>query len=494
MNLQSFLTALGDVVTESSLDATKDIQNIAYDSQKVSQNTLFLCKGAAFKEAYLKQAQEKGATCYLSAVKYDVDMDYILVSDIRLALGIAVCHFFGDLGEKLSLVGITGTKGKSTTALYIRGILDAFLQAQEKEKSALLCSVLTYNGETETPAHLTTEEPIELYKHLETAIEHNISHLTMEVSSQAVKYHRIYGLTFEIGCYLNIGSDHISPKEHPDFEDYFASKLKFFPYCKNLVIHLDGICTETVLSKIPPKAKVLSCSSKDEKADIFMVKKSKEGYASRFTVRTPRYTQDFLITRPGYFNIDNALVAIAVAEFLEIPQEHIAQGLLQGAAPGRMELFSSRDEKNVILVDYAHNRLSYEALFHMVEEEFPNRKIILLFGCPGYKALDRRVDLAEISDARADFTFITEEDPGMEPVEEICADIAKNFKSDHYAIEVDRVKAIKDACAMFPEEDKIVLLLGKGEERDQKRGSLYVACPSDIDVAKMFLEAYEERK
>ncbi len=127
----------------------------------------------------------------------------------------------------------------------------------------------------------------------------------------------------------------------------------------------------------------------------------------------------------------------------------------------------------------------------MVEEEFPGRKIVVLFGCPGVKALDRRVDLAEISDQRADFTLITEEDPGIEPVEDICADIAQNFKSDRYEIQVDRVKAIYRCCELFPQEPKIVLLLGKGEETDQKRGAQYIDHPSDIQVAQEFLEKYD---
>ncbi len=374
MKLQGFLDALAPTNPQFSGKASSDIHHIAYDSQKVEKNTLFICKGATFKEEYLHQAKERGATCYVSAVKYDIPMDHILVSDIRVAMGIVVCHFYGDLGQKLSLVGVTGTKGKSTTALYIRSILDCYLHAKNQEKSALLCSVLTYDGKEEKPAHLTTEEPIELYDHLQNAVDKGISHLTMEVSSQAVKYHRIWGLSFAIGCYLNIGSDHISPKEHPDFDDYFHSKLQFFPYCKNLVIHLDGICTEQVLRAIPENTPYLSCSSRDESADIFMVKKSKEGYASRFTVRTPHYTEDFVIARPGYFNIDNALVAIAVAQLLDIPPQYIAQGLLQGSAPGRMEIFASRDEKNTIIVDYAHNRMSYEATFTWWKKNFQAEK------------------------------------------------------------------------------------------------------------------------
>ena len=212
--------------TEENIRDNYSISNVTYNSKEASEGTLFICKGAHFKEDYLKDAQSRGAVCYISEKKYDVDMDYIIVSDIRRTMAYIFNMFFDYAWKKLCLIGITGTKGKSTTAYFIKFILDEYLKSEGKKRSAYITSINTYDGTDEFESHITTPEAGELHKHFFNAANSDIEYLTMEVSSQALKYDRVFGVNFDIGVYLNIGEDHISAIEHPDFEDYFASKLR----------------------------------------------------------------------------------------------------------------------------------------------------------------------------------------------------------------------------------------------------------------------------
>ncbi len=490
--LSHYRDLIKDLIIEEKITLNKKVKQISYDSQRVGKDCLFLCKGENFQEKYLADAQNKGAFCYISEKKHNDNSDYILVSDLRLALGKVVAHYFNSENLTIPLFGITGTKGKTTTSMMLRGIFDSYLKEQGLSPSALLCSVLTYDGEEEAPSRMTTKEPIELNQHIAKAQRSKTPMITMEVSSQAVKYHRIYGLTFEMGCYLNIGEDHISPLEHPDFEDYFQSKLDFFKQCRHATINLDGVHTDRVLQAVPDTCKAVTCSRLDETADFYVKSIEKKGIATQFTLKTPRGEETYMLQMAGLFNLDNALAAISMAQHMNIPQHNIAQGLLLGRTPGRMEFYTSADEKISILVDYAHNKMSFQALFSSICEEFPQKKKVAVFGCPGEKALDRRKDMGEIADQYADFCFLSEDDPANEPIEEICKEIGSHMKKGQFTIQVNRELAIEEACNMYPEEEKVVLLLGKGAESDQKRGNLYVKNPTDAQLAIAFLEAYDQ--
>lgn len=488
------LEQLGDLVEMTQCVGETPLTQVCYNSKEVEQGCLFICKGANFSKTYLEEAKQRGAVCYVAETMYDVDMDYVVVSDLRLALGKLVAHFYGDVSRQTKLIGITGTKGKSTTALFVRSILDVMLQRRGKEKSGILCSILTYDGKEELPSRLTTKEPIELYTHIQNAIDTNVSHITMEVSSQAVKYHRIYGLQFALGCYLNIGEDHISPSEHPDFEDYFTSKLAFFQRCENVVVHLDGVCTDRVLQAVPQGVGCVTCSRHHSNADYHVTSCGKQGVATEFSVHCKDFaheTEQFTISMAGLFNVDNAVCAIALCHQLGATVEEIREGLRLGRSPGRMELYTSPDEKITVLVDYAHNKMSFQALFHSMKEEFPTKKLVAVFGCPGNKALDRREDMGRIADQFADFTILTEDDPAKESVEDICKEIGRSMPRKQWAIEPDRSLAVRQAMTQFLDQEVLVLLLGKGTESDQKRGTGYEEMPTDGETAQACLEAYQ---
>ena len=496
--LREYVDALRDagILVESTVSdelAAREIHCLTYDTRALSEDALFICKGAHFKEEYLCDALSRGAIAYVAEKKHNVDAPCLLVNDIRYSLVVLGQLFYNHVTDKLTSVGITGTKGKSTTAYYVRYILNDWLRAQSMPECAILSSIDNYDGKSTEESHITTPEVLELYQHFENAYESGISHLVMEASSQALKYGRVRGITYDVAAFLNIGSDHISPIEHPDFEDYFASKLRIFAQAAAACVNLDCDHADRVLEAARKSCpRIITFSQTDPSATIFGSQVRKAGGDILFRVKTPRYSREFRLTMPGLFNVQNALAALAVCEAVGVPEQYAFAGLMKARVPGRMEVYANADEKVSVIVDYAHNRLSFETLFRSVREEYPGRRIVTVFGCPGYKAYDRRKDLGEISGQYSDLVILTEEDPGEEPVENICRDIAQYVAqgSSDYSIVPDRGEAIKQAV-MSCDEPTVILLTGKGAETRQKRGIEYIDCPSDVDYAKQYLHDYD---
>ncbi len=466
---------------------------VSCDSQHVIPNTLFICKGAHFKEQYLQDAVNKGALAYIAAAPYaNVAAPCIQVTDVRHAMAILADYYYNHPSHKLNVVGITGTKGKSSTSYYLKYIFDEFMAATGGHESGVLGSIDTYDGVERFESHLTTPEPLDLERHFSNAVGAGLDYLTMEVSSQALKYDRVYGVEFAAACFLNIGYDHISPIEHPDFEDYFQSKMKIFAQAAVGCVNLDMDRADEVLAAAKACPRVITFSQKDTSAAVFADQVRKSGNDILFRVKTPRYLRKFRLTMPGLFNVENALAAIAVCEALGIPEQYIYVGLQKARVPGRMEVYSNSDDKVIAIVDYAHNRLSFEKLFESTRAEYPGRRIVTVFGCPGKKALDRRRDLGEISGKYSDLVFLTEEDSGEEDTEEICRQIAVHVEAQgcQYSIQPDRGEAIRQAI-LSCEEPTVILITGKGAETRQKRGIEYIDCPSDVDYTKDYLHEYD---
>lgn len=492
--LNEFIKLLDDnnLIVEKKITDDCVISHISYNSRDIKDGTLFVCKGAHFKDEYLIDAIEAGAVCYVAERKMNVDCDCIIVSDVRAAIPLIANKFYDRAWDKIGLVGITGTKGKSTTTYFMRYILDEYMNAEGLPRSGVISSIDTYDGVENFESHLTTPEPFELHKHFSNAAKSGIRYLTMEVSSQALKYGRTSGVTFDVGCYLNIGYDHISSVEHPDFEDYFHSKLKLFGQSKTACVCLDGERTDEVLEAAKAAERVITFSVTDKSADVYAYNIRKSGSDTVFGVKTPKFDGEFTLTIPGLFNVQNALAAISICIAFGIPQKHIYAGLMKARSDGRMEVYSNADGKVTVIVDYAHNKMSFENLFESVMKEFPNRKIYTVFGCPGNKAQNRRKDLGEIAGRFSDKVFLTEEDAGEEPVDKICREIAEYVKAENcdYEIETDRGEAIRKAIC-DGETPSLVLITGKGNETRQKRGTEYIACPSDVEYTKKYLKEYD---
>ncbi len=465
------------------------IKNISYNSKDDMTLGLFVCKGAHFKQEYLHEAIEGGAVCYISEVEYHADekVGSIIVEDIRETMVVLADIFYNKVYEKLSLVGITGTKGKSTTTYFIKYILDEYLSKTGGKESAVLSSIENYDGVIREESHLTTPETLALHKHFSNAVASGIKYLTMEVSSQALKYKRTKGILYDVGAFLNIGEDHISDAEHSDFQDYFDSKLILLNQCKIACINKESDYFEKIMSAAKKgSAKKIVTFGFDEDCDVcgFDLNPGRTGID--FKVKLRGESDKFRISVPGIFNVENALCAVAVADSLGIPKEYIKSGLARAKVAGRMEAFSGVNEKGHevdVIVDYAHNSMSFETLFKSVKRQYGDKKIGIVYGCPGKKALGRRKELGSISGKYADYVILTEEDAGEEDVLSICKEIAKHVAGQkaRCEIEIDRKKAIKNAIEEA-DENTVVLVTGKGRETRQKRGTVYVDSQSDVDI------------
>jgi UDP-N-acetylmuramoyl-L-alanyl-D-glutamate--2,6-diaminopimelate ligase len=476
-----------------------DILSVTYDSREVEQGSLFVCKGAHFRREYFDAAVDSGAVAYIyeSGFEFaggsnsDVGIPAIEVTDMRRALAIIANLFYNEVWRELNVIGITGTKGKSTTAYYVKYVLDEWLGATGRKPCAILSGIDVYDGVISEESHLTTPETFELHRHFANSVDSGIEYLVMEVSSQALKYERTLGIEFAASAFLNIGTDHISPIEHSDFEDYFASKLRIFEQSRTACINID----------IPEAARVLVAAGKagavikfgeDEAADVRAsnIVSSREGISfdvsgeAEHLLAAVEKADDvavhYRLGMTGLFNVSNALAAISITRSLGVPEEYIISGLLKAKASGRMEVIA--DGERTIIVDYAHNQMSFEALFKSVHEEYPDSKISIVFGCPGKKALGRRRELGTIAGQNCDICFLTEEDAGEEPVIDICNEIADYVRAQDcpYEIIEDRGQAIARALEVC-RGNYVILITGKGRETRQKRGIAYIDTPSDID-------------
>ena len=497
-----------------------EVKGVTYNSKEVSEGSLFVVKGAHFREQYLNDAIEQGAVCFVRedpdapeaatckavseeeaaaaaeriAAKAKESCLEVRVKDIRKAMPVIAETFYGKLSDDLCMVGITGTKGKSTTAYFMRYILDDWMAASGGCRSAICSGIDNYDGVIEEESHLTTPEIMELYQHMNNALSSGISFMTMEVSSQALKYDRVTGIVFAAGAFLNIGSDHISAIEHPDFDDYLEAKLRLFGHCRKACFNLDCEEQERIKAASADCPYVITFSQKDSGAAVFGYDvKSREGRVTfrargRSIEEYDDFDEEFALGTFGTINIENALAAISLSALLGVPLEHVRSGLAKANSPGRMEVFYSEDGRRIAIVDYAHNKLSYEKFFETIRDEFPGKKMMIVFGCPGGKAFARREELGTIAGRHCTYSIITEEDYGEEDVNKICSEIAGFVEAAGGRCEIitDRVEAIKRAITLM-DDDTILFLPGKGRETREKRGIKYIDTPSDADVVLRYL-------
>ena len=392
------------------------------------------------------------------------------------------------------MIGITGTKGKSTTSYYIKYIFDDYMKDLNKNEIAIISSIETYDGKSREESSMTTPEPEKLFMHIKNAVELNIDNLVMEVSSQALKDERVYGIMYKYGIFLNICEDHISNIEHNNYEEYLECKLKLFEQTENAVVNLNTADLDKVL-EVAKKCKKIITFGNTENADVYGYNIRKEGMNTVFNVRTKNFDEEILLTMPGLFNVENALAAIAVATEMGVPYENIYNGLKKAKASGRMEVYSDKSQEVVVIVDYAHNKLSFEKLYESTIKEYPKREIITVFGCPGNHAQNRRKDLGELSGKYSKMNYLTMEDPRNEDPEEICKEISTYIEKENgkYKIITDRGEAIKKAI-FDAKPNSVILITGKGNETTQYIKGKHVECLTDVQYAKKYLKELDDKK
>lgn len=474
------------------------VKYVSYDSRDVRPDTLFLCKGNNFRPEYLEDAIRKGATCYLADRDFGVSVPGVIVDDLRRSVAAAARHFYDYPDRSLRILTLTGTKGKSTTLMFLSAIFKHWLKKQGLPPAGVVSTLDTFDGFDHRTTHMTTPEPLELFQIMRSCVEAGLSVLLMETSSQALKYGRTFGLTFEVAGFLNISPDHISPVEHADFEDYFSSKLRIFKQTKHAVVNLDSDHAARILREASACETVATTSLEQDASyrgkeihylpDGFSMDVEHEGTTTPYEVHIH-----------GSFNAQNALMAIAIADVFGVDGESIAAGLKSAVALGRMEFYPSRDRSVVCLVDFAHNGFSFDTVFESMKRSMPEYRQVAVFGTVGNKSENRRKEMGVSAGAHVDFCVLTQDDNDREPVSAINAEIAKYLKiagCPYLEIE-DRPQAIRravfDAGEHFRKtgERTLVLVLGRGDEDTMRVDGGYIPCPTDGETVRRTMKEYD---
>lgn len=468
MNLKNILLGIEGIKAKGNLDI--DIANIENDSRKVKKGNLFFAiKGFSVDGTkFIKNAIENGASAILVEEGIDIksleipeDITLIVVPDARKAMAIAACNFYNNPSKKFKLIGVTGTKGKTTTTFMLKAILE-----KQGYKVGLIGTIANYiGGVCLGDSDRTTPESITLQKLFAQMVEENCQVVVMEVSSQSLKLNRVYGCDFDIGVFTNFSEDHISPKEHPDMEDYFKSKCKLFDMCKIGFINADDLYGEK-LKKIVKNCE-LSTYGIDNYCNLLAKDITITNAYVDFKVKLGERNERVKTCIPGRFSVYNSLAAISVALKLGCNSESIKEALLEVRVPGRSELVNNKKDLT-IMIDYAHSPESLENILSAVKS-YTRGRVISVFGCGGDRDNGKRPIMGEISGRIADYTIITSDNPRTENPEQIVKEIEEGIKKTkgNYTVIVDRVDAIKHAIEIANKTD-IIVLAGKGHEPYQE--------------------------
>lgn len=450
----------------------KEITSVVYDSRKAEPGSLFLCiKGAVSDgHAYAKEVAEKGASVLVvqDAVEVPEDVTVIQVENSRYAMACISAAWFDYPAKKLKTIGITGTKGKTTTTYLVKSILE-----NAGHKTGLIGTIETIIGEEHTPSANTTPESYLVQQYFAKMAEAGCDSVVMEVSSQGLMLHRTAGFTFDIGIFTNLEPDHIGPNEHKDFEDYLRCKALLFKQCKTGIFNADDQHLEQILEGHTCEVETFGFSEKaDLRAENTRLVTGKGTLGIHYDVKG---LMDFPveIDLPGKFSVYNSLTAIAVCRHFNVTEENIQKALKQAKVKGRIEMVKVSDDFT-LMIDYAHNAMSLESLLTTLKEYKPNR-LVCLFGCGGNRSKLRRYEMGEVSGKLADLTIITSDNPRNEEPQEIINDIKVGIgKTDGKYVEIiDRKEAIAYAIHHGQPGD-IVVLAGKGHEDYQEiKGKKY---------------------
>lgn len=469
-----------------SVNGNIEIKSITFDSRKVCNGALFTCKGAGFKTEYLGGALQSGAVAYMSEQKYDVKAPYIIVNDIRKAMSIVAMLFYGYPSSSFHTVGITGTKGKTTTAFFLKNIFDAYTESG----NAAITTVEVFTGKAKKKAVLTTPEAYELQEIFAEARDNDVKYAVMEVSSQALKTDRVYGMSYDVGIFLNIDDDHISPNEHKDWNDYFQSKLKLFSLCNTAVVNADDPHGAEIIAEARKNSKrVITYGRHNADYMLKNVRRSDEDHLE-FDVEGKDGSNDkYTLSMHGGFNAENALSAIIAAKCFGIDTASIKKGLSATLVPGRMDMFYNPSTDVKVVVDFAHNRLSFNKLFESLKEEYPERRIGVVIGSAGGKGFQRRKAIGEVLTKYADYAILTDCDSNFEDTESICRDILQYVGEDgpECRIIIDREEAITTALKEARRGD-VIALVARGEESRRWWKGEILECVSDVELAKRYCE------
>lgn len=479
------LAALLEKLEYELVSGSEDMQieNVVYDSRKVTEGSLFICieGGTADGHTFIPDVVKKGAKALIvtknvsGLLPADADVTVVRVKDSRYALAFVSAAYFGHPAEKLKVIGITGTKGKTTTTYLVKSILE-----HAGHKVGLVGTIEAVIGQEHIPANNTTPESYVLQEYFAKMVEAGCDTVVMEVSSQGLMLHRTQGFVFDYGIFTNIEPDHIGPLEHKDFADYMHCKGLLFKQCRVGIVNCDDAHYQDVIRDHTCKIETFGfAENADYRAqDLKLI--SGAGFLGIDFKARGKVNLDIELHAPGRFSVYNALCAIAICNHFGVTADEVKEALLQAHVKGRIELVKVSDDFT-LMIDYAHNAMALESLLTTLREYKPKR-LVCLFGCGGNRSKLRRYEMGEVSGKLADLTVITSDNPRNEEPQAIIDDIKVGIsKTDGKYVEIiDRKEAIAYVIRHGQPGD-VIVLAGKGHEDYQEiKGKKYPMDERDI--------------
>lgn len=483
--LETLLNGLAYRCEQGNIE--KQITAVVYDSRKVVKGCLFICiEGAKFDGHSVADDVVRAGAAALVVQKpvaiADEQAAVIAVEDTRYAMACISAAYFGHPAEKLKTIGITGTKGKTTTTYLVKSILE-----HAGYRVGLVGTIETITGKRTIPSENTTPESYYLQEYFAEMVEAGCEVVVMEVSSQGLMMHRSAGFTFDYGIFTNIEPDHIGPNEHKDFEDYLHCKSLLFRQCRIGILNGDDEHCEQILKGHTCQVETFGLGEQNHlrAADLKLFKE--DGLLGVSFRAEGIMEMDVKAYFPGIFSVYNALTALAICRHFNVSEDGIRAALLQAKVKGRIEMIPV-SEQFILMIDYAHNAMALKSLLETLREYEPKR-LVCMFGCGGNRSRLRRFEMGEVSGNLADLTVITSDNPRMEEPLAIIADIVTGIeKTDGEYITIpDRKEAIAYAIRHGQPGD-IIILAGKGHEDYQEiKGVKY-----PMDERELIREVLEE--
>ncbi|MBE5934913.1 MAG: UDP-N-acetylmuramoyl-L-alanyl-D-glutamate--2,6-diaminopimelate ligase [Lachnospiraceae bacterium] len=471
MNLRSLLTGFNYTLVNGTEQI--DIENIAYDSRKVNGESVFVCISGAVVDghSFAADVTSKGARAIV--IEKDIDIDELLaindelvvirVESTRTALAYMSASFFGNPASKIKTIGVTGTKGKTTTTYMVKSMLE-----KAGFKVGLIGTIETIIGDEKIKSVNTTPESYVLQEYLDRMVKAGLDMVVMEVSSQGLMLDRVAGFEFDLGIFSNLSSDHIGPNEHKDFNDYLTCKSLLFKQCKTGIINIDDKYANDVIKGHTCNIETYGMKEDAQlrASNISLV--SRPGYMGVAYDVSGLMNMNVEVNIPGKFSVYNSLMAIAICRHFGVSEEVIKEALKDVKVKGRVEIVDTPGQDYLVVIDYAHNHMSIESLLSTIKEYEPTR-LITVFGAGGNRDKQRRYDMGEVSGRLADLSIITSDNPRTEKPEDIIDDILIGLhKTDgKYITIIDRAEAIEYAMTNAKSGD-VIMLIGKGHESYQE--------------------------
>lgn len=462
---------LADLLNEISYQLERGsvsipVSELIYDSRKACKDGVFVCISGAVTDGhtFIDSVVENGVTSVIVEKEVEVPkgVTVVRVESTRMALACMSAAFFGYPAKELKTIGITGTKGKTTTSYMVKSILE-----RTGFKTGLIGTIETIIGERHIPAVNTTPESYVVQKTFREMVDAGMECVVMEVSSQGLMLHRVGGFVFDYGIFTNLEPDHIGPNEHKDFEEYMRCKSMLFKQCQVGIVNIDDTHAEAVLEGHTCNVETYGFSPYADLCAENVGLINKPGFLGVSYSISGKLQMDVEMDVPGKFSVYNSLAAIAICRHFGVKEEAIKEALKGIRVKGRVELLPVSDHFT-LMIDYAHNAMSLESLLTTLREYDPKR-LVCLFGCGGNRSKLRRYEMGEISSKLADLTVITSDNPRNEDPNAIMEDILTGVKKadGEYVMIADRKEAIR-YCMVNAKEGDVIVLAGKGHEDYQE--------------------------